>query len=204
LANHFAVGDQTEFSPKLTIFVENGLPIDASLEPDTRRHLQNLVLQQGGTVPSLLEDIDGPPAQESISQNGLDIQQIEVPLKFDSQFFKSIQHKVSVLEALQSGEQSALTNQIVALSKEVTTLSKPSRLSKSDMNRWRELFAIYLEANIFFSTHELDHGRRDGATATKQVCQCSSIHEEIYYSGSMCLLFFRPQYPYNLTLSHML
>jgi len=74
------------------------------------------------------------------------------------------------LEALQSGEQSVLTNEIVALSKEVATLTKPSRFGKTDMNRWRELFAIYLEANIFFSTHELDHGRRDSVTATKQVC----------------------------------
>ena len=46
------------------MFVENGLPVDASLSPDTKKHLQNLVLQQGGTVPSSLEVIDGPSALE--------------------------------------------------------------------------------------------------------------------------------------------
>ncbi|TVY43868.1 putative RING finger protein [Lachnellula occidentalis] len=171
-------GNKTEFHPRLTIFVENGLPVDASLSPDTKNHLRNLVLQQGGTGPSSLGVIEYSTVQEyeqtsesvpdtSAKKSG--IQQIEVPLKFDSQFFKTIQQEVSVLEALQSGEQGVLTNEIVALSHDVTTLSKPSRFSKSDMNRWRDLFAIYLDANIFFSTHELDHGRRDSATATRQL-----------------------------------
>jgi E3 ubiquitin-protein ligase BAH len=92
-------------------------------------------------------------------------------LKFDSQFFKTLQHEVSVLEALQAGEQDAIVEQIAQLSEELTALSKPSRFSKTDMNRWRELFSIYLEANIFFSTNELDHGRRDGLTADTQVHQ---------------------------------
>lgn len=37
------------------------------------------------------------------------------------------------------------------------------------MNRWRELFDIYLQAGIFFSTHELDHGQRDSTTAARQL-----------------------------------
>jgi len=103
------------------------------------------------------------------SQPKTAIKQMEIPLKFDSQFFKTLQHEVSVLEALQAGEQDAIVEQIAQLSQELTALSKPSRFSKTDMNRWRELFSIYLEANIFFSTHELDHGRRDGLTADTQV-----------------------------------
>jgi len=64
LANSCAVGGQTEFYSRITIFVENGLLINASLSPDTRKHLQNLVLQQGGTVPSSLKNNDCPSAQE--------------------------------------------------------------------------------------------------------------------------------------------
>lgn len=37
------------------------------------------------------------------------------------------------------------------------------------MYRWRELFEIYLEAGVFFSTHEQDHGARDSTTAARQL-----------------------------------
>lgn len=37
------------------------------------------------------------------------------------------------------------------------------------MYRWRELFDIYIQAGVFFSTHEFDHGSRDSVAATKQL-----------------------------------
>jgi E3 ubiquitin-protein ligase BAH len=36
------------------------------------------------------------------------------------------------------------------------------------MYRWRELFDLYLQAGVFFSTHELDRGRRDSTAAAQQ------------------------------------
>jgi E3 ubiquitin-protein ligase BAH len=62
-----------------------------------------------------------------------------------------------------------MADEIVALSNEITLLTKPSKFSKTDMYRWRELFDIYLQAGIFFSTNELDHGSRKSATAAKQL-----------------------------------
>jgi len=40
---------------------------------------------------------------------------------------------------------------------------------KTDMYRWRELIDIYLQAGVFFSTHELDHGIRTHTAAAKQL-----------------------------------
>ncbi len=37
------------------------------------------------------------------------------------------------------------------------------------MYRWRELIDIYLQAGIFFSTHEIDHGSRSHAAAARQL-----------------------------------
>jgi E3 ubiquitin-protein ligase BAH len=37
------------------------------------------------------------------------------------------------------------------------------------MYRWRELFDLYLQAGVFFSTHELDRGRRDSTAAARQL-----------------------------------
>ncbi|TVY80858.1 putative RING finger protein [Lachnellula suecica] len=162
-------GDKTEFTPKLTLLVENGLPVDGTLSPDTKRHIQNLIQQQRrNSDSSAIEEVTrGIPGAMSLDGSG--VEQVEIDLKFDSQFFKTLQHELAVLEALQAGEQSALFKEIGTLSEEVTILAKPSKYRKTDMNRWRELFAIYIEANIFFSTNELDHGARNSATAAKQL-----------------------------------
>jgi hypothetical protein len=37
------------------------------------------------------------------------------------------------------------------------------------MYRWRELFDLYLQAGVFFSTHELDRGKRDSTAAARQL-----------------------------------
>jgi len=37
------------------------------------------------------------------------------------------------------------------------------------MYRWRELFEIYLQAGVFFSTLEIDHGRRNSAAAADRL-----------------------------------
>lgn len=97
------------------------------------------------------------------------IQRIEVPLTFDTEFFQKLQDEVEVLDVLQAGEQKALEGEITALSNEITALAKPSKFSKTDLYRWRELFDLYLQAMVFFSTHELDHGSRDSASAAKQL-----------------------------------
>lgn len=55
----------------------------------------------------------------------------------------------------------------------VLTFSRPSaknfKDNKSDLYRWRQLFEIYLQGAIFFSTHEKDHGSRDSASAARQL-----------------------------------
>ncbi|KAH6677534.1 SPX domain-containing protein [Halenospora varia] len=172
-------GDETTFHPKLTLFIQNGLAVDAKLSPETRIYLENLARRQKG-----VKDVTvGEPNENRILDNEYEsslalrtgddnehiIQRIEVPLTFDSEFFRRLKNEVEVLDTLQEGEQKVLTDEILALSNDVKTLTKPSRFSKTDMYRWRELFEIYLEAMVFFSTHELDHGKRDSATATKQL-----------------------------------
>lgn len=51
----------------------------------------------------------------------------------------------------------------------VRGLSTPSRFNKKDLEQWRALFELYLEAGIFFSTHEQDHGARNSVVALKQL-----------------------------------
>jgi E3 ubiquitin-protein ligase BAH len=106
---------------------------------------------------------------EGAFREGERVQRVEVPLTFDSEFFTRLQAEVATLDTLQAGEQTALTGQIIALSNDITSLTKPSKFNKTDLYRWRELFDIYLQAMVFFSTHEKDRGTRDSTTAARQL-----------------------------------
>ncbi|CAF3470491.1 unnamed protein product [Fusarium graminearum] len=94
---------------------------------------------------------------------------IEVPLTFDAEFFEMLQSDVNHLDALQTEEEKTMTSEIVALGKEVEQVVKPKRFSKTDLARWRQIFELYLDAEIFFATHEQDHGQRTSQKALKQL-----------------------------------
>jgi E3 ubiquitin-protein ligase BAH len=119
-------------------------------------------------------DTDESGRESVASANGSNsandaIRRVEIPLTFDAQFFGLLQGDVSTLDALQSREQKAMAEEITELSKAITRLTEPSKFAKTDMYRWRALFDIYLQAAIFFSTREQDHGSRNSAIAAQQL-----------------------------------
>ena len=97
------------------------------------------------------------------------IRRVEIPLTFDAKFFDLLQGDLTNLDELQAGEQKAMIEQITKLSKEITRLTVPSKFAKTDMYRWRALFDIYLQACVFFSTREQDHGSRNSTVAARQL-----------------------------------
>ena len=109
-------------------------------------------------------DVDSPP-----NEIGPDVQRIEVPLTFDAEFFELLKKEVLSLDAIQAQEQKALTDEIEALGSEVSKLSVPVKSNKTDLERWREVFNLYLQAGVFFSTNELDHGSRTSSVALRQL-----------------------------------
>jgi E3 ubiquitin-protein ligase BAH len=62
-----------------------------------------------------------------------------------------------------------MTAVIEELGKEVSAVSQPSRFSRTDLARWRQIFELYLDAQVFFATNEQDHGIRSSQTALKQL-----------------------------------
>lgn len=171
--------------------VAQDVSIDASGEPSTAsqdapRPLNDLMRQvsivsdNGSTRESTISGEGSNPVNESlrrqptVSEDGAklvssSIRRVEIPLSFDAKFFELLQGDLITLDALQEGEQKAMTEQITALSKEIGHLSAPSRFAKTDMYQWRALFDIYLHACIFFSTRELDHGSRTSTVAAQKL-----------------------------------
>lgn len=94
---------------------------------------------------------------------------IEVPLVFDNQFFEMLQSDVNNIEALQAKEEASMTDEIVSIRDEVSIVSKPRKFSKTDLARWRNIFELYLDAEVFFSTHERNHGVRTSSAALEKL-----------------------------------
>lgn len=186
--------DANVFRPKLTFYIQDGVAVDASLSPETRAYLEALAFRQGllrgdgPAVPGHVLD-QGDPSPENAdasivcTENGArgrqdpqvgtatpSTRRVEVPLTFDTEFFDLLRGDLTSLDSLQAGEQKLLTEEIQALGKVVTLVASPDpKPKKTDLYAWRELFDIYLQAGIFFSTSELDRGSRDSVTALQQL-----------------------------------
>lgn len=126
--------------------------------------------------PESEPDDDPEAAQRHVDDNvttdappGTNCETIEVPLTFDGEFFDLLQNDVVNLDALQEREQQKMLQEVGDIGKEVAVVAKPSRFSKNDLARWRDIFELYLDAEIFFATHEQDHGARSSGRALKQL-----------------------------------
>ena len=183
------------FRPKLTFYFEGDQPVDATLSADTKKYLIALVANRrkavSDDVSNLVNDStrrastlsddgsnsvnDSIRRESSVFEDGLNsvhdsqIRRIEILLTFDAKFFELLQGDLTNLDELQAEEQKAMTEQITELSKEITRLTYPSKFAKTDMYRWRALFDIYLQACVFFSTREQDHGSRNSTVAARQL-----------------------------------
>ncbi|KAI0121607.1 SPX domain-containing protein [Xylariales sp. AK1849] len=173
--------------PRLTVFVHlrDGVAVDATLSPATREFLGNIASKKASRSQPSTEAETHPdmtsssaatthgsghsPAAES-SENS-SVQQVEVPLVFDGEFFDILQTDVSKLDTLQEEEQRKLKGDITILGQEITQFTKPSNGKKAqdDLARWRVIFELYLDARVFFSTRESDHGARSSTQALKQL-----------------------------------
>ncbi|KAL7932373.1 SPX domain-containing protein [Trichoderma chlorosporum] len=174
--------------PKLTVYIHlhEGNIIDASLAPTTRHFFEKIT---SGLHPESSENegegkrVDGPRAGTSdeaasatpqtlvdakrAAHESYDI--IEVPLVSDGVFFDIIQSDLSSLDALQATEKDHLKEEVKEIGKQVSQVSRPTRFSKSDLDRWRHIFELYLDAEIFFATHEQEHGARSSQKALQQL-----------------------------------
>ncbi|KAJ5046435.1 uncharacterized protein L3040_003679 [Drepanopeziza brunnea f. sp. 'multigermtubi'] len=168
--------DQETLVPKLTFFVDftDGEAVNALLTPATRNYLRVAAQERLGN--SLDGQAETPPPSTPSSEEAAEVlentQRVEIPLNFDSKFFELLQNDIVSLDKLQAKEQTILLDDIQALSRSLTRVAMPTRFplfQHSDLYRWRELFELYLRANIFFSTNETDSGVRDYAKAKEQL-----------------------------------
>ena len=165
----------SRFVPKLIIELdpEDGSPMDARLSPETRRYVQTLPVKRKQTleVPTLAQQFHTIVLKEINDANSSSGNEtIEVPLTSDTEFFGILQTELVQLDQLQEIEQARLKSEIVELGHELNDLkASQSKKAKGCVETWREIFRLYTESQIFFSSHEQDAGARDSDRAQKQM-----------------------------------
>jgi len=181
-------GDGHSVRPILTVDVhlKDGVVVDASLTSTSRKFLEKLAVEVDAGRRRVSNDdrykdvSDEPHLPSQVTENhsaaeevALEVgghhETIEVPLVFDNEFFDILQSDVNNIDALQASERRNMTNEIQELRQEIGQVSQPSRFSKTDLARWRQIFELYLDAEVFFATNEQDHGARSSQAALKKL-----------------------------------
>lgn len=76
--------------------------------------------------------------------------EIIIMLKSDTKFFKMLNSELGNLDSIRNQEEKSLIDHIEQISDVVLSLSH----KKTDMYKWRELFRIYLDSEVFFRYNE--------------------------------------------------
>jgi E3 ubiquitin-protein ligase BAH len=176
----------------------SGIPIDACLSPETRAYLRSLAVKTQELAhydDSVLENNELPEEGNKASkrvksalhqvgdrasheggdastqlEDADDYHRVEVPLRYDHEFFQMLKSGVLGLNNLQTDEKAELTKEIGSLGQEIAKIAAPSQNSaRTDMYAWREVFSLYMDSQVFFSTSEQDKYTRDTRTAEKQL-----------------------------------
>lgn len=171
--------------------------MDASLSPGTRAFLETFTSNHDLPVDLRTEtasdqDPTGPSGGGSATGNpqrseGDGYSHFEVPLIYDGEFFNILLDNVIKLDTLQATQERCMSSEIVALGHDIARLSKPTHIAKNDLEKWRAIFGLYLDAGVFFSTRDEDHGYRNNGRAAKQLTWFRSEMERLDLARSFRL-----------------
>lgn len=81
---------------------------------------------------------------------------ITIKLKSDAKFFHMLNEELLALDQLRSKEEDKLINDIQVVSNTMNELSSKENIKKGDMYKWRELFRIFIDSEIYFKTNNTE------------------------------------------------
>lgn len=108
--------------------------------------------QSSRSVPS-----SGVPSgnEDTAGRSGKKINEIYIMLNSDTKFFEMLNSELGNLDKLKAAEETKLVTEVERISDVVKTLSDPHvSMRKSDLYKWREVFRIYLDSEVYFRYNE--------------------------------------------------
>jgi hypothetical protein len=94
--------------------------------------------------------------------------EVFIPLNHDTEFLTLLAQAFSSLADIQLRQKQNFTAAVELLAREVSKVSSPSK-PKTDLYVWREIFALWVEAQVFESRRERDRGERDTQEIEKKL-----------------------------------
>jgi len=204
-----------EFAPQLRVLVDGqtGTPLDATLAPETKARLQELAkhemviasrhdhLGHHGRPHEVHDppsgegsrDGTGSPIEGSQIEGRRGARWVQIPLASAKHFFDLLAPKMEELEHLREQETERLEREILDLGDAVEDVIEPVRegfeakrdVSYRDLYFWREMFRIYLETPVFYSTNEQNRGAVTFPDAKKRLQAYDCQIREIGLLGKM-------------------
>ncbi|CEH12719.1 Predicted E3 ubiquitin ligase [Ceraceosorus bombacis] len=110
-----------------------------------------------GLAPALSPEQFGTSAARSHEGRRMRHREIVIPLTADTEFLDTLTGALQNLSNLQSAQRDAFQQQTESLCSAVARVASPYA-TKSDLYVWREIFALYVEMQIFESEREKDRG----------------------------------------------
>ncbi|KAI9845461.1 MAG: hypothetical protein M1838_001723 [Thelocarpon superellum] len=163
-------GDQGPPVPRLYAVVNtrDGVPFDARLSTDTKTYLQSLTASRRSSDGAPQANTSHATTEESpLSDEPTgSIETIEIPLASDSTFFGLLKHEITALDELQEQEQTNVTTRINEVGQ---TIAAVAAHSSHDLYQWRDIFDVYLQAKVLFSTNDPDAQHRRSAEAQQRL-----------------------------------
>ncbi|GAA93828.1 uncharacterized protein L969DRAFT_84727 [Mixia osmundae IAM 14324] len=162
-------GDDPPVSPQLrgNVTVEEDVPDTVVLPAgmlDT--------IRASGQVPGSEQDTDEAddeaerPARAKRKRRHR--REVFIPLQNDQEFFELLAQALASLEALQIAQKRAFVDQVTSLAAIVSRVSSPNRY-RSDLYAWREVFSLWVEAQVFEGEVEADRGEHSVQEAEKRL-----------------------------------
>lgn len=102
---------------------------------------------------------DAPKVRRRHHHHRTHRREVFIPLNIDSEFLTLLAQALNSLAILQTAQKTTFASSVALLAREVSLVSSPSR-PRSDLYIWREIFSLWVEAQIFESERERDRGER--------------------------------------------
>ncbi|KAM5543773.1 hypothetical protein V8D89_002390 [Ganoderma adspersum] len=157
-------------------------------------------------------DVDGRSLAEDVTS--INSHELIIPLASDTAFFRTLSEALVTLSKYLVGRKAEFEATLQSLSQDISSASRPSSStssfhpysrfssdaatitvpsaalalnSKSDLEAWREIFRMYMEADIFQGHQERFRGERDLEDATVRLVAFSSALRERMSTGRLKL-----------------
>ncbi|GAB5585647.1 hypothetical protein Unana1_00547 [Umbelopsis nana] len=152
-------------------------PLDGSSEEKIARRRRSSS-SSSKLAKTLLElSLKGPEthSHQPIVRDDEDIQVLPVTktlvieLEQDDEFFQMLMRELNQITSVQEEAKTKFEKDVSDLEHRLNALVTVSKRKKSDLYTWREIFRIYMDAEVFQGSHELDRALRTADKSRKQM-----------------------------------